>query len=88
MAVSGEASSCLEAFGQSASAFKKINMDTLNPRVEVGHVKGNKTLDLICSQVETSNRVFSTAGEKQSKILRWAIQVSFLFIAINWFDIG
>ena len=63
-------------------------MDTLNPRVEVGHVKGNKTLDLICSQVETSNRVFSTAGEKQSKILRWAIQVPFLFIAINWFDIG
>merc|ERR1719361_1157089 len=37
-------------------------MDTLNPRVEV----------------ETSNRVFSTAGEKQYKILRWAIQVEVL----------
>merc|ERR1711890_67972 len=34
-------------------------MDTLKPRVEV----------------ETSNRVFPSVGQKQSKLLRWAIQV-------------
>merc|ERR1719167_543730 len=35
------------------------DMDTLKPRVEV----------------ETSNRVFPSVGQRQSKLLRWAIQV-------------
>merc|ERR1711990_571570 len=38
---------------------KPIEMETMKPWVEV----------------ETSNRIFPTVGQKQSRILRWAIQV-------------
>merc|ERR1712210_46943 len=40
-------------------ARQTLNMETMKPWVEV----------------ETSNRIFPTVGQKQSRILRWAIQV-------------